>query len=674
MMNKILVTFFLLLSTLHVAGQDINQAEDRLQEFESRIRREGKSAKAFEQLYSSYEEYLGVNRFISKESRDHLRVEDGFIRMFPYLREAAYFYTAENNSVKASEFACAYVEVSLIEGLENLPKESDYPVLTRMAAVYYYNSKRFFDAARCFQAYVNTGDPDHLQSSIFYMADSYKRSKDDEAAYNVASRGLKLFPGDENLLVMAVNYLAASKTDDSSLRQYVDRLLTIRPNNESLILIQGELFERTREYESASRCYNKLFMRNSSNLDVAKHLAINYYNAGIASLETSSQFTRARDVNEYKSKAQDFFSKSAKILEQVIVSDPWGITYSQALANAYSFLGDAESLERINEKLLLVGLPAVGKAPQRRYMSYDNRKGRISNPSNDWSQGMGQPKYDKNRSDLAKESSTMHTDPVSDVDTNIPISHYTNENTFAFIIANEDYRKVAKVSHALHDGEVFAQYCEKTLGIPKSNIRPYYNTTFGELQDVIDDMKGIAFAKSGKCNIMFYYAGHGVPDESTKKAFILPVDADGKNTRVCYALSDLYKECSQLHADKIVFFLDACFSGATRNGDEMLMSARAVALDVEEETLSGNLIVFSAATGSQTALAYESKAHGMFTYFLLKKLQDTKGNTTYSELSDYVSEQVALQSRLSNRKDQTPTVVVGQGLEKNWKNMKINKE
>ena len=70
----------------------------------------------------------------------------------------------------------------------------------------------------------------------------------------------------------------------------------------------------------------------------------------------------------------------------------------------------------------------------------------------------------------------------SDVDTNIPITQQVQENTFALIIANENYQEVSTVPNALNDGAVFAEYCNKTLGIPQSNIKLATDVTLNGIQ------------------------------------------------------------------------------------------------------------------------------------------------------------------------------------------------
>ena len=268
-----------------------------------------------------------------------------------------------------------------------------------------------------------------------------------------------------------------------------------------------------------------------------------------------------------------------------------------------------------------------------------------------------------------KESSTPVIRTVSydkSLDENIPVSGTKANNTFVIAIGNENYQLVPSVSFAENDMEVFCKYCQKTLGVPISNIRKYKDATFGVMLSALNDLKDIAEAYNGDINVLFYYAGHGFPDEKSHNAYLLPVDADGKQPEVCFPISRLYSELAALKSKSTVVFMDACFSGSQR-GDGMLASARGVAIKAKEEKLHGNLVVFSAASGDETAYPYREKGHGMFTYFLLKKLQETKGAVTLGELSDYVTTNVKRQSVVSNRKSQTPTVIYSESVGMDWR-------
>ena len=120
---------------------------------------------------------------------------------------------------------------------------------------------------------------------------------------------------------------------------------------------------------------------------------------------------------------------------------------------------------------------------------------------------------------------------------------------------------------------------------------------------------------------------------------------------------------------KTIVILDVPFSNVDRNG-KMLASARGVAIKANVEKPKGSTIIMSATSDEQTAFAYKEQKHGLFTYFLLKYFQDTKGKGTLGGLADYITTNVGQQSMLINGKKQTPTIIIPDGME-GWRNRKI---
>ena len=261
--------------------------------------------------------------------------------------------------------------------------------------------------------------------------------------------------------------------------------------------------------------------------------------------------------------------------------------------------------------------------------------------------------------------------PKSDVDIEIPIIKKSlGEKTFVVIIANENYQEVAKVPYTINDGEIFAEYCKKTLGIPETNISLVKDATANNMKREVRWLTQILQQYNGEAKAIVYYAAHGIPDESTKDAYLLPVDGYGDDPSTGYSLNELYKTLNEVPSKSTLVFLDACFSGANRDGS-MLASARGVAIKAKPTAPIGNMVVFSAAQGDETAYPYIDKGHGLFTYYFLKKLQETKGDVTLGELSEYITDQVGKQSIVINRKSQTPNVSVSSSLQSDWKKMKI---
>lgn len=277
----------------------------------------------------------------------------------------------------------------------------------------------------------------------------------------------------------------------------------------------------------------------------------------------------------------------------------------------------------------------------------------------------------KSSGDLNFERASL----VADVDRNIPENAVKYTNKYALIIGNEDYtsrqtgiRSESNVIYAGRDAEFFREYVIKTLGIDGENVDFIKDATYAEMNQAIDLISKKA-QRVNNAEIVFYFAGHGYPDEKSEIPYLIPVDVTGANLTNAIRLTDLYRKLEESKAKQVSVFLDACFSGGGRN-DEYL-ATRGIRIKPKLEIPPANTIVFSASSGDQSALPYTTKQHGIFTYFLLKKLQDTQGNLTYGELADYLQTQVSLQSLRINKKEQDPQIIYGNNNRDNWINKPV---
>lgn len=264
-----------------------------------------------------------------------------------------------------------------------------------------------------------------------------------------------------------------------------------------------------------------------------------------------------------------------------------------------------------------------------------------------------------------------YADRVVDVDSDIPQAKGANFGTYAVVIANENYRSVADVGNAANDGNVLHQYLTKTLGIPENNVIYCENASAAMMDEALTTLetKTRSAAALGKAfNVIFYYSGHGVPTEGTSDAYLLPVDVSPKNLkRYGFSLDELYRRLGALEAQCVTVLLDACFSGAGRTG-AMLADVKGVALEPKKAAPTGNMVVLSACSGSQTAHIFKEGKHGLFTYWLLRKLKETKGEVTLGELQEHLAQYVdyTATNRL-NLPGQQPTLQVSPTLSRNWR-------
>lgn len=249
---------------------------------------------------------------------------------------------------------------------------------------------------------------------------------------------------------------------------------------------------------------------------------------------------------------------------------------------------------------------------------------------------------------------------LPDVDINIPKNNIVRRNTYAIIIGNEDYKSKqpslsyeSNVKFAVNDAKIFKEYLINTLGIPNTNITYLTNATSAEISQAINKLKQIPLINPN-AEIIFYFAGHGLPDDKTKEQYLIPVDVNNSNLSFGIKINDLEKELTANNPKKVLIILDACFSGAARN--ESLLANRAVRVRPKENVVKGNTIILSSSSNEESAKAYDEMQHGMFTYYLLKRIQETKGNVDLQNIFDYLYFNVREKSLLINNQIQTPTI------------------
>lgn len=841
-------------------GQNIEQANAAYQQFVRLNNNGADRGEIYNTLYQCYQAYNAVICSEQNGTTAYTQALNGLKDIYPYLQNGAAYHSSNRQQQNALLFAQAYMDIPLMEAFRGatFPRDDNYAKMAYFAASGTYNAHDYAKAIPYFRVYLSTGDTKYRKDVYTFMAKAYSNLKDYAHAIAVYDEALISYSSDFNLLSMAIN-CCIDANDNDGLQRYVSKAIALRPTDNTLLNLQGKLYEDSQQYQKALNVYMQLRTANPRSLDVSKHIALNYYNLGAMHYNMAEMEQNEKNARRTQKQAQEYFTAAATTLTEVLNSDPASLKYLQALAATYKCLGKKEQMEEVNTKIAALGgqvvaddvtptmLTFAGNAPvaalppsaytlqslptqsaaatyptkspvtehtespatelpiysefakeyvenrltqwqgKDPYETLDEYKQRVTEETrqakikellasaeheyiktytrnikfNDlvlkpydaenkvflvesqygeliipvprennearafescWN-GMqfknpafyinndrltlsgltfvtptGKSyRYDGDKSlnytetvvdvnftpldgdmfaaNTATQKSTKHTKQAlsvgsSDVDIDIPVTKGNNEHTFAVIISNEHYDMVTHVPMALNDGKTFSLYCERTLRLPANNIRYYGDASYGVMIRALRDIQEIATAYNGDISVIFYYAGHGIPNEATKDAYLLPVDADGSQTEGCYSLKRLYGELGALNARAVYVFLDACFSGAKRDGG-MLASARGVALKSKKEDPQGNMVIFSAASDDETAFPYQEKGHGLFTYYLLKKLQESKGNVTLSELGNYVTTQVKQQSVVVNRKTQTPTVTPSASLADTWRNLKL---
>lgn len=260
----------------------------------------------------------------------------------------------------------------------------------------------------------------------------------------------------------------------------------------------------------------------------------------------------------------------------------------------------------------------------------------------------------------------------SDVDKDIPYGLAPKSNRYALIIGNEDYsskqpglEREVNVDFAANDARVFAEYTEKVLGYPKENIHLFIDATKRTMTVEIQYLIKKAQAQ-GDAEILFYYSGHGLPDEASNSPYLIPVDVNGVQVQDGISMIDVYDQLADCGAKKCLVVLDACFSGGARNKE--LVAMKNIKRKTNIDNVPGNILVLASSSGAESSAVYMEKQHGYFTYFLLKNLKETKGNGTIENCMLEVTKNVRLKA-LDIYKDQTPNALPGLNIKESWKTL-----
>ena len=592
--------------------------------------------KMFMLLYESYVHYYRAFSVSPRGTKEYDTAKKALVELHPHLQNGAAWFSRLEDPVAtnySTKFARAYADLILDYDMQDIPSMQAqncnyFPTMVFFAGSNSFNENNFKAAIHYFTAYLKTGEEKRreyatqlLEAARKYMEEVV--TKTSEAAQDKS--GIAAPDYMDYLQAYMVPRLEQwkQKSQFESTRDYKARIDTVNRK------IQQLYREGTEEY--AER-FTKPFVR--------EELFLENYDADNQVFPVKTPYGEVfLPVPRAEGEAQLF----ARAWKSIQVKDPvYGMAYDNFSLSKLTFV-----------------LPT---GQEYQYDFAHMPKIQDVKPLPQPQEQMGDVALEPTQNLLSRPPAPPSGPAKSDVDMGIPLNKVNNENTFAIIIANENYKYVAQVPMALNDGDVFAKYCERTLGIKQEHIRIHTNATYGEISMAVDDIQRISRGRSGDLRVIFYYAGHGLPNRSSHDAFLLPIDSDGKNTEVCYPLSKLYAELASTEAQSVVVFLDACFSGASleeKGRGKIIVKPKA-------EKPSGNMIVFSAATDEQIAHPYIEQSHGLFTYYLLKRLKDTKGRTTLKDLDVYISTRVKEHASVRLHEEQTPTVNVSPSLSERW--------
>lgn len=235
-----------------------------------------------------------------------------------------------------------------------------------------------------------------------------------------------------------------------------------------------------------------------------------------------------------------------------------------------------------------------------------------------------------------------------------------SRDAVAIIIGIENYRRVAKADFANADAKEFYTYASRALGIKPENIKLLVDDG-ADLSDVLDAFQNWLPLKvnKGKTDVYVFYSGHGYPSQDGKGLYFLPFNVDSKILdRTSVKQIEVVAALQRAQAKSVTMFIDACYSGQTRNGEVLVAGIKPVFIKADDKAYPPEFTVITASAADQFSSASPDLKHGIFSFYLMKALEgdadeNNDGRLTSGELQRYLSEMVGRQAMGLNRTQNT---------------------
>lgn len=224
--------------------------------------------------------------------------------------------------------------------------------------------------------------------------------------------------------------------------------------------------------------------------------------------------------------------------------------------------------------------------------------------------------------------------------------------------------EVPKLRYTVPDAEGLYQILIGPAGFKREHVLLLTDRT--ERKPTLRNIKwalGTFLARSAKKDdtVLIYFAGHGAPEVDQQGVerdglakYLVPIDADPDDLySTALPMDELQTIFNRIEAERVVVFLDACYSGAAGGRTFASKKTRAMNVDdlfLERLTRSKGRAILTASRAAEVSLELPDLGHGVFTYYLIQGLKGAAdlnhdGIVTLQELYEYLEQQVTQKAR-----------------------------
>lgn len=231
-------------------------------------------------------------------------------------------------------------------------------------------------------------------------------------------------------------------------------------------------------------------------------------------------------------------------------------------------------------------------------------------------------------------------------------------------VGNYDSPDVPRLRYSVPDAEAMYDVLTGPGDFKKEHVLLLTDKT--EKKPTYRNLKwalGTFLARSAKKDdtVLIYFAGHGAPEVDQRgverdgfSKYLVPTDAEPDDLySTALPMDELQTIFGRLEAERVIVFLDSCYSGAAGGRTFASKKTRAGHVDelfLERLTSSKGRAILTASRPAEVSMELSELGHGIFTYYLVQGLKgaadlNRDGIVTLQELYEYVEQQVTQKSR-----------------------------
>jgi uncharacterized caspase-like protein len=231
-------------------------------------------------------------------------------------------------------------------------------------------------------------------------------------------------------------------------------------------------------------------------------------------------------------------------------------------------------------------------------------------------------------------------------------------------VGRYEHPDIPPLRYTVADAEAVYQTLVGPGGFPKDHV--LLLTDGADRKPTLRNLKwalGTFLARAARKDdtVLIFFAGHGAPEIDPRglekdglAKYLVPVDADPDDLfSTAFPMDDIQTIFGRIEAERVVVFLDTCYSGAAGGRTFAARKTRAGQLDdgfLERLARAKGRAIITAARPAEVSLELPELGHGLFTYYLVQGLRgaadlDRDGIVSLQELYAYLEQEVTRRSR-----------------------------